>query len=194
MGQVQTRTIHWLKIGLIFFGFFAASMGLGYLIQSLFTHYRIPLDIPIWAALLIIFGILIVMNLSVLPLPFGISLILVASQHWNPALVALAGSLGASIGETSSYFIGRLGKKIAVNEDTPGFRIVNSWIRKYGIWAIIFLSFQPIIPFELGGFVAGLVKMPARNFLPAICIGKYPKYLILVYLGDIIMSHFHLFH
>lgn len=114
---------------------------------------------------------------------------LVAAAHWNPVPVALAGSLGATLGEFSGYFFGYLGKRISIDENTPGYKTVNRWVLKYGMWAIALLSFQPVIPFEIGGFIAGVVKMPVRRFLPAIWIGKFPKYLILIYLGNTLIYY-----
>jgi uncharacterized membrane protein YdjX (TVP38/TMEM64 family) len=192
--QKKSRTVRWLKLGLTILGFLVISIGLGYLIRSFLLGFHIPLQIPLWLALLIVFGVLLVINISILPLPFGVAIMLVAATRWNPVLVALAGSLGASMGEFSSYFFGYLGKRIALNEETMGYKTVQNWIRKYGMWAIAFLSFQPVFPFELGGFIAGITKMPVRQFLPAIIIGKFPKYLILIYLGRTVLHfipHFH---
>ncbi len=186
-----SNNVRWVKLGLTFFAFVVVSIGLGYLIQLLFTNFKIPLDVPLWLALLIIFAILFLVNLSLfIPLPFGVSIMLVAAAHWNPVLVALAGALGAGLGELSGYYFGYLGKRVAINENTPSYKTVHGWIQKYGMWAIAFLSFQPIIPFEVGGFIAGVARMPIRKFLPAIWIGKFPKYLILIYAGT---SIFHFF-
>jgi uncharacterized membrane protein YdjX (TVP38/TMEM64 family) len=184
----------WLKLGLTFLAFVVLSLGAGYLIQYFLARHHIPLDIPAWEAYLLIFAVLLVVNVSVLPLPFGVSLMLVAANHWNPVLVALVGSLGASIGEFSSYFFGLLSKRFTIDENTPGYQMVKGWIKKYGMWAIALLSFQPVIPFELGGFIAGLAKMPIRNFLPAIWIGKFPKYLILVFVGSTVLNLLHFPH
>jgi uncharacterized membrane protein YdjX (TVP38/TMEM64 family) len=188
MSDIKKRRNRWIKLVLTFIGFVVLSLGLGYLIQSLLAHYNIPTDIPTWAALLLVFGILTVVNVSILPLPFGVSVLLVAAENWNPVLVALAGSLGASIGEFSSYFFGYLGKRISIDENTPGYLTIRGWITKYGMWAIALLSFQPIIPFEIGGFIAGLARMPIRRFLPALWVGKFPKYLILIYLGSTLIK------
>lgn len=126
---------------------------------------------------------MLVINLSVLPLPFGVSIMLVAASHWNPVLVAFIGSIGASIGECSAYFFGSLGKKVAINDNAPGYAMMHRWISRYGMWAIALISFQPIVPFEIGGFIAGLTEMPFCQFLPALWIGKFPKYLALIFLG-----------
>jgi uncharacterized membrane protein YdjX (TVP38/TMEM64 family) len=135
---------------------------------------------------------MVAVNMSVLPIPFGISLMLVAANHWNPVLIALVGSLGASIGEFTSYFFGYLGKRFSIDENLMGYRLIRGWIGKYGIWAIALLSFQPIFPFEIGGFIAGLAKMPVQKFFPAIWLGKFPKYLILIFLGRAILRILHL--
>lgn len=180
---MEHKKINWLKLALTISVFLVVSIGLGYLIERLLGNYHISLNIPLWEALSILFGILLVINLSLLPLPFGVSIMLVAAAHWNPVLVALVGSLGASVGECSAYFFGSLGKRIAVSDDVPGYAMMHRWISRYGMWAIALISFQPILPFEIGGFIAGLVKMPFRQFLPALWIGKFPKYIILIYLG-----------
>ena len=190
----ENKTIRWTKLFLTFVVFIAISVGFGFLIQWLLTHFELTLNLPTWLALLTIFGVLLAVNLSLfIPLPFGVSLMIVAATHWNPILVALVGALGAGLGEFSGYFFGYLGKKIAIDENTPSYKMVQGWIRKYGMWAIAFLSFQPIIPFEIGGFIAGVARMPVRQFLPAVCIGKFPKYVILIYLGNTIF-HFFVHH
>jgi len=48
---------------------------------------------------------------------------------------------------------------------------------------IMILAFQPFIPFDIGGIIAGTSKMPLRKFIPALWIGKFPKYIITCYLG-----------
>jgi leucyl-tRNA synthetase/membrane protein YqaA with SNARE-associated domain len=98
-------------------------------------------------------------------------------------LVALACSLGASLCEMSGYYAGALGKKIAIPDELSGYKLMQRWIQKYGVWAIALLSFQPLLPIEVGGFIAGAARMPVRKFLPALWLGKYPKYIILMYGG-----------
>jgi uncharacterized membrane protein YdjX (TVP38/TMEM64 family) len=190
MPNSSTKKVNWLRLVLTVAGFAIVSIGLGYVVEKLLGDYHIAFDIPAWEALAILFGIMLVINLSLLPLPFGVSVMLVAASHWNPVLVALVGSLGASIGECSAYLFGELGKKVAISDDVPGYAMMHRWIIRYGMWAIALISFQPILPFEVGGFIAGVTKMPFKEFLPAIWIGKFPKYLILIYLGGEIIHLF----
>jgi len=182
--------IRWLRLSLTALVFLAVSIGLGYFFQTLLVNFQFPQDVPIWLGLLVVFGLMGVVNLTLLPLPFGVSIMLVAAEYWNPVLVGLAGSLGASLGEFSGYFFGYLGKRVSIDENVAGYKMVKNWINKYGMWAIAFISFQPVIPFDIGGFIAGAARMPIRKFLPAVWIGKFPKYLIFIFLGDTLIRIF----
>jgi uncharacterized membrane protein YdjX (TVP38/TMEM64 family) len=182
MAKVQKdEKIHWLRLSLIFIGFLLASAAIGYFLQLLLARFHIPKDTSAWLVYLIVFGVTLVVNLSIIPLPIAISLMVVASTRWNPFLVALSGSLGASIGEVSSYLAGYFGTKVALHKEVPSYTMIQRWIKRWGVWAIAFLSFQPILPFEIGGFIAGLARMPVQQFLPALWLGKFPKYLILIF-------------
>jgi uncharacterized membrane protein YdjX (TVP38/TMEM64 family) len=177
----QDEKIHWLRLSLIFIGFLLVSAAVGYFLRVLLARFHIPQDVSAWLVYLAIFGVTLVVNLSVIPLPFAISLMIVASTRWNPFLVAVFGSLGASIGEFSSYLVGYFGTKVAIHKEVTGYKLIQGWIKRWGVWAIAFLSFQPILPIEIGGFIAGLAKMPVQQFLPALWLGKFPKYLILIF-------------
>ncbi len=184
MEQQQPVGVKWLRLAVTLLIFLAASVLLGYVFANFRSRFGNSIFASAWAAYGAVFLITLVINLSVLPLPFALSVMIAASTQWNPVLVALSGSLGASLGEFSSYFAGYLGKRVAIPGEAAGYRLMQRWMKKYGAWAIAFLSFQPILPFEIGGVVAGIAKMPVRRFLPAIWLGKFPKYLILIYAGE----------
>ena len=180
----KTTRVQWLKLGLTAFAFLFVGLVLGFALQVLLKSVSIPTDVPVWIAMALIFAILGAVNISLVPLPFGISIMVAASAHWNLVLVALVGSAGASLGEFSGYFFGYIGKRVAVKDDDPGYQMMHRWIKKYGLWAIALLSFQPILPFEVGGFIAGIARMPIARFIFAIWLGKFPKYLLLIMLGN----------
>jgi uncharacterized membrane protein YdjX (TVP38/TMEM64 family) len=125
-------------------------------------------------------------NMTIIaPVPFAIGFMVGVAQQpqFNPIMVALCGAVGGPLGEMSGYYAGRLGKKIAIPDSIVGYKKVEGWINKYGFWAITVLALQPVIPFDVGGLIAGLAKMPLHKFLPALFIGKFPKYILLVYAG-----------
>ncbi|MCX6001272.1 MAG: VTT domain-containing protein [Chloroflexi bacterium] len=194
MTENEPRKINWLKLGIIFLIFAVFSVALAYATQILLQNIHLPLYKYELAAYLTIFVVAIVVNLSLVPLPFVVSIMIVAASRWNPWLVALSGSLGASLGEMSYYYLGFISKKVAVPDDIIGYAKVKGWVEKYGMWAIAFLSFQPVLPIEIGGLVAGLTRYPLYKFLIALWIGKFPKYIILIFLGSAVLHIFPMPH
>jgi uncharacterized membrane protein YdjX (TVP38/TMEM64 family) len=180
--------IHWAKLLIALAGLIAISFGFAQLFK-LFNLYLINRNIAIYdfqlLTYILVFFVSLLANLTIVaPVPFAIGFMVgVAEQpQFNPILVALCGAIGGCLGEMSGYYAGRLGKKLAI-ADNLGYKKVEGWINKYGFWAITLLAIQPVIPFDLGGFIAGLAKMPVHKFLPALFIGKFPKYIVLVYAG-----------
>ena len=181
--------VHWLRLAIIFVLFVIVSFGLAYLFQRLLARFDLRMHDFGWMAYLIVFASTMLANLTIIaPVPFAISIMLAAAAQWNPVLVALAAAAGGTIGELSGYYAGRLGKKIAIPESIIGYKQVEGWVQRYGMWAIMFLAFQPVIPFDLGGVIAGTARMPLRKFLPGLFLGKFPKYIILIYAGVDLIS------
>jgi membrane protein YqaA with SNARE-associated domain len=78
----------------------------------------------------------------------------------------LSASIGGTLGELSGYYAGYLGRRIAMSEYMVGYDKIASWMRRYNVWAIFFLAFQPLLPFDIGGLIAGASRMPMYRFLP----------------------------
>jgi uncharacterized membrane protein YdjX (TVP38/TMEM64 family) len=180
----QGRNIHWVKLIITFGGLLALSFGLAALLQFAKSRLNLPLYEFALVAYISVFISSILANMTIIaPVPFAVAIMVSAASQFNPVLVALFGALGGTLGELSGYFAGRLGKRIAIPDTIVGYKKIEGWIRKYGILAIMILAFQPVIPFDVGGLVAGAAKMPVSRFLPALFLGKFPKYVILVYAG-----------
>jgi membrane protein YqaA with SNARE-associated domain len=174
----------WLKMAAVIVAFIIVSFFLAYWFNRLADILNLPLDRYAFLAYLIVFVVSIVANLTVIaPVPIAVSVMITVAQNWNPLLAALAAALGGTIGEMSGYFAGYAGRKIAISNDFVNFERIESWINKWGAWAIVFLAFQPIIPFDIGGLIAGAARMPIGKFLPALFAGKFPKYILLAYAG-----------
>jgi uncharacterized membrane protein YdjX (TVP38/TMEM64 family) len=180
----QGNQIHWLKLGIAILGLLVLTFGLAYLFQTFEEEFKSWLGEFGLLAYLIVFGSSLIGNLTIIaPVPFAASIMIAAAGIWNPVLIALFAGIGGSIGELSAYYAGYLGKKIAISENVPWYSRIEQWIQKYGVWTIPFLALQPIIPFDIAGLIAGAAKMPLRKFLPALFVGKFLKYIILVYAG-----------
>ncbi len=186
-GKSVTRRdsqVHWLKLLIALAGFIAVSFAFAAGLSLLKSRLNLNLYAFDTLAYLSVFVATLVANMTIVaPVPFAIAIMVAAAQDFNPLIVALCGATGGTVGELSGYYAGRLGRKIAIPDSIAGYQKVERWINRFGVWAISVLAFQPVIPFDIGGIVAGAARMPVWKFLPALWIGKFPKYVILVYAG-----------
>jgi len=180
----RSNQINWLRLAISLIGLIGLSFGLAYLLQDLGLSRHLPLDEFAWLAYLSVFvGVLLCSLTIIVPVPVGTSIMIAAATRWNPVMVALAASIGGTLGELSGYYAGYLSKRIAITENVIGYNRVLGWMQRYGVWAICFLALQPIIPFDIGGLIAGAARMPLWKFLPALWVGKFPKGIMLCYFG-----------
>jgi len=172
----------WLKLLLAFLVLVLLSIGLVVLLQYLYKQLHIPLFRFSWLTYLVVLVSSFLFNLSVMvPVPVAVAVMIASVQYWNPVVIALFAAIGGTIGELSGYYAGFYGRKWALPNNVVGFQNVQGWIDKYGGWAISFLAFQPVIPFDIGGFIAGCAKMNILKFLLFLFIGKFPKYVLICY-------------
>jgi len=172
----------WLRLAILFIILIVISIGLAFLFNYLLSPLKTRLQDFAWMAYLIVFGTNLLANLTVVaPVPIGASIMVTAAGFYNPVLIALVAAIGGTLGELSGYYAGSLGKKVAFKDYPEAYDRVAGWVNQYGFWAIAVIAFQPVIPFDMAGLVAGASKMPAPKFLLACFIGKFPKYIILCY-------------
>jgi membrane protein YqaA with SNARE-associated domain len=172
----------WLKLFLVFIVLIIFSLGLVILLQYFRKELHFQLFRFSWLTYLIVLVSTFIFNLSIMvPVPFATAAMIAAAQYWNPVVLALFAAIGGTLGELSGYYAGYFGRKWALPKNMTCFQNVQGWIDKYGGWAISFLAFQPIIPFDIGGFFAGCSKMHILKFLGFLFIGKFPKYILICY-------------
>jgi len=176
--------ISWLRLVISLIGLIGLSFGLAYLLQDIGVRFHLPLYKLAWLAYLSIFVTTLICNFTIIaPVPVATAIMIAAATRREPVMVALAASIGGTLGELSGYYAGYLGKRIAIAEHVARYNRVADWMNRYGLWAIFFLAFQPVIPFDIGGLVAGAARMPLWKFLPALWAGKFLKCIILCYSG-----------
>jgi membrane protein YqaA with SNARE-associated domain len=179
---VQKKRSRWIRLALTFIAAIALSYGLTYGIQKGLSASNLPINSLDWLAYVTVFFTSTLANLSVIvPVPLALSIMIAAATEWNPLIIAVVGGVGGSIGELSGYYVGYLGKRIAVLDDISLYQRIRRWIFRYGVLTIFVLALQPVIPVDIGGFVAGTVRMPMRKFFPALMVGKILKYSVLTY-------------
>jgi uncharacterized membrane protein YdjX (TVP38/TMEM64 family) len=128
-----------------------------------------------------IFLIALFANATILlPAP-GLAIVYAMGAIFNPVGVGLAAGTGGAIGELSGYLAGFSGQ--AVIERMDIYDRITPWVRKYGGWAILFLSAIPNPFFDVVGIAAGVAKMPLRTFLFFTWIGQLIKMTVVGFAG-----------
>lgn len=186
----QLRKNRWVRLAVLFVIVIAISLALAWFFNRLLAPVKDDLQQYAWLAYLVVFGISLAANMTIIAPVYVFTPIMVAAAGiYHPALIALSAAMGGAIGEMSGYFAGSVGKKIVFKEYPEAYEKVSGWVDRYGAWAIAVLAFQPVIPFDIAGIVAGATKMPAPKFLIACFLGKFPKYLLVCYFYDVFKDH-----
>jgi membrane protein YqaA with SNARE-associated domain len=88
----------------------------------------------------------------------------------HPVLVGGVAGLGATIGELTGYLAGYVGKTVL-----PAGKLyerLHAFMKRHGMLTIFLLAAIPNPIFDVGGIIAGILKMPVWKFLIAAIIGK----------------------
>ena len=117
-----------------------------------------------------------------LPAPSS-AIVLAFSNVFSPFGVAVAGGLGAAVGEVVGYMAGFSGKRIV--EQTEWGTKVQAWMERNGFLTIFILAFLPLPLFDLVGVLAGATKTKFFKFIFPTVLGKLLKMFIYAYMGVI---------
>lgn len=88
---------------------------------------------------------------------------------------------GAAIGEMTGYVAGYSGH--AVLQDRPLYNRIEGLMKTKGILVVFILAAIPNPFFDIGGIFAGVMRMPAWQFLFATGLGKSLRFALLAGLG-----------
>ena len=97
----------------------------------------------------------------------------------NPLLVALFSAIGAAIGESVSYGVGRGGRQILNNKERRYYTLAKAWFEKKRGFLIVVIFAATPLPFDIVGLVGGSIKYNFKKFVLAAFIGKLIGFLIL---------------
>jgi uncharacterized membrane protein YdjX (TVP38/TMEM64 family) len=116
----------------------------------------------------------------ILPVPIILTAF-IGGAVFNPLIVGVVGSLGATIGELTGYLAGRGGGEII--EKDPRVQKVSKWMEKYGLWTLFILAAVPNPLFDLAGIVAGATKIPVYKYFIVVWLGKLIKFVAISFIG-----------
>jgi membrane protein YqaA with SNARE-associated domain len=121
----------------------------------------------------------------ILPAP-AYAIVFAVGGVFNPVLVGVVAGLGAALGEMTGYLAGIGGRTIVENRDV--YRRIEGWMRKAGILVIFLLALVPNPFFDIGGMVAGVLRMPVYRFLLACWAGKSLRFVLIALAGQFIIG------
>jgi membrane protein DedA with SNARE-associated domain len=106
----------------------------------------------------------------------------------NPVVVGIVAGLGSAMGELTGYLAGVGGRAVVENKEL--YNRIEKWMRKYGMLVIFVLGLVPNPAFDVGGMIAGTLKMPVWKFLLAAWAGKALRLVIFALSGEYFFSRF----
>ncbi|MGQ9501364.1 MAG: VTT domain-containing protein [Anaerolineae bacterium] len=104
----------------------------------------------------------------------------------NPILVGIVAGLGAALGEMTGYLAG-IGGRSAM-ENRAIYVQLEYWMRRAGWLVILALAAIPNPFFDVGGMVAGALRMPVYRFLLACWAGKTIRFIMLGFTGEFFLG------
>lgn len=116
----------------------------------------------------------------IFPVP-GLAVSSVMGGVFNPWIVGIVGGIGQALGELTGYMAGYSGQELV--SDRPAYHRIQTWMQRYGTWAIFVLALIPNPLFDVGGMVAGALRMPLYKFILSCSAGKVIKNILFALLG-----------
>jgi uncharacterized membrane protein YdjX (TVP38/TMEM64 family) len=107
-----------------------------------------------------------------LPAP-GILVCVAAAAVWDPMQVGVFAGLGAALGETTAYILGRTGGALV---ELSSKKLL--FLRHHRFAALTICAFVPLPLFDVAGMWAGASHMNYAAFLAATALGKVAKMLL----------------
>jgi len=105
----------------------------------------------------------------ILPFP-GIVILFALGASFNPVLVGLAGGIGGTIGEMTSYMLGYSGRGVV--ENRRFYDKATQWLKKWGVLTVFIFALTPL-PFDVLGIAAGVLRFPFWKFFVAGVVKLY---------------------
>ncbi|XP_052292113.1 uncharacterized protein LOC102622867 isoform X4 [Citrus sinensis] len=139
-------------------------------------------DLGPWGPLVLIIAYV---PLTVLAIPASI-LTLGGGYLFGLPLGVVADSVGATIGATAAFLIGRtFGRSFVISKlkNYPKFQAVAGAIQKSGFKIIFLLRLVPLLPFNILNYLLSVTPVHTGKYMLASWLGMMPSTFSLVYVG-----------
>jgi membrane protein YqaA with SNARE-associated domain len=116
----------------------------------------------------------------ILPVP-GLAVSSVMGGVLNPWVVGVVGGVSQALGELTGYMAGYSGQTWV--DENRTYDHLARWIQRYGVLVIFVLAVIPNPVFDVGGMIAGALRLPLWKFLASCTAGKVIKNLLFALAG-----------
>lgn len=123
-------------------------------------------------------------NLTIIfPVPYSVAIAALGAYGLDPILLGVFAGIGATIGEISSYLLGR-GMSMAQLEEKYGQRLkkVRQLVDEYGYLTVFIFAVTPL-PDDMVMIPAGIIGLSLTKVIIASLIGKILLAIIIAYAG-----------
>jgi membrane protein YqaA with SNARE-associated domain len=103
-----------------------------------------------------------------------------AGMVYGPLVVGLISGLGSALGELTGYYAGYGGSSVI--PEGKLYEKLAQFMREHGMLAIFILAAIPNPLFDVGGMIAGILKMPVLRFIAAAWVGKAVRLGVMAYI------------
>jgi len=122
-------------------------------------------------------------NLTIIfPVPGELAM-MGAAAVYSPLWIGVVWSVGAVLGETSSYLVGFWGQAVIKQKYSKRYERAEAWLKRYGALTLFIFALSPFLIFDLVGIIAGGLKYPFWKFLLACWVGRLIRSIGWSYLG-----------
>ena len=121
---------------------------------------------------------------SVVPIPHEPAMLFFA-RYYDPAWIALAGTIGSLIACFSDYAMVKAAfrnRALASMASSRMYRWAARWMRRYPFAITVLFSFLPL-PIAVIRVLAPATDFPIRRYMLAQVIGRFPRFYLLAWIG-----------
>ncbi|ENN96348.1 lipoprotein B LppB [Methanocaldococcus villosus KIN24-T80] len=137
------------------------------------------------------FGIFFLSMIEAIFFPIPPDVFLLSSTYFglDPLLSTVMATLGTVVGGTIGYFLGyKFGHPIFLKLFNEKYLIKGEeFFNKYGVFGIVIAGFTPI-PYKVIAWLSGIFEMNLCLFVIATFIGRFPRFIMVAYFGDLIKN------
>ncbi len=159
-------------------GVAATSLVSGYLLLLLFTD-QVRLEAM---GLSGIFAAALLSHATMVARDIFVPAFLALTPLYNPVILGASAGLGGAIGDVVPYLLGLGVAETLVKTNSKSEAVVDKWIKKYGLWAVLVVAATPLPDLPVVMLV-GTRRLPLYKLLLLEAMGKTALYSIGAWVG-----------